>query len=69
LGADEEEIVLLAYIIIDMGQNKVKWHIFYKAYHLQSKYFVSSAMQFANRPSLNTVNLHYIKPFEDVSLQ
>jgi epithelial splicing regulatory protein 1/2 len=24
LGADEEEIVLLAYIIIDMGQNKVK---------------------------------------------
>jgi hypothetical protein len=28
LGADEEEIVLLAYIIIDMGQNKVTWHIF-----------------------------------------
>jgi epithelial splicing regulatory protein 1/2 len=24
LGADEEEIVLLVYIIVDMGQNKVK---------------------------------------------
>jgi epithelial splicing regulatory protein 1/2 len=24
LGADEEEIVLLVYIIIDMGQNKVR---------------------------------------------
>jgi epithelial splicing regulatory protein 1/2 len=45
LGADEEEIVLLAYIIIDMGQNKVKMtYFFYKACHPQSNYSVSSRM-------------------------
>lgn len=29
LGADEEEIVLLVYIVIDMGQNKVRWYFFF----------------------------------------
>jgi len=28
LGADEEEIVLMVYIVIDMPQNKVREHFF-----------------------------------------
>jgi epithelial splicing regulatory protein 1/2 len=71
LGADEEEIVLLVYIIIDMGQNKVKQHTFCKTCHPQSKYSEASAVLFASRTFIKYiyVYLNYMLPFEDLFLQ